>query len=131
VGTERAKTKHLARKLLAIREQLGVSQSQLVRLLDTDKRNARISEYERGTREPDLNILLKYAKLARVSLDRLADDTRELKFRNKLEKAKTCKPDLKAGRCSQDTDQLRCESKSAHNLNCSRLSCYTFASDSD
>ena len=91
MGTERAKTKHLAGKLLAIREQLGVSQSQLVRLLDTDKRNARISEYERGTREPDLNILLKYAKLARVSLDTLADDTRELKFRKNWKKPRRVK----------------------------------------
>lgn len=81
MGTKRAKTKYLADKLLAIREKLGVSQSQLVALLDNNKSTGRISEYEGGTREPDLNTLLKYARLARVSLDVLADDNLELKFR--------------------------------------------------
>jgi transcriptional regulator with XRE-family HTH domain len=57
-----------------------VSQSQLAKLLEFDKGVARISEYERGNREPELTTLLKYSKLARVPLDVLADDDRELKF---------------------------------------------------
>jgi transcriptional regulator with XRE-family HTH domain len=76
----RKKPKRLAEKLLAIRLQLDISQSQLARLLEFDKGVARISEYERGIREPELTTLLKYSKLARVSLDVLVDDDRELKF---------------------------------------------------
>jgi len=37
-----------------------------------------ISAYERGLREPDLLVLLRYAKVARVSTDVLIDDTRNL-----------------------------------------------------
>ena len=76
----RKKPKRLAEKLLAIRIQLNISQSQLAKLLEFDKGVARISEYERGIREPELATLLKYSKLARVPLDVLADDDRELKF---------------------------------------------------
>jgi transcriptional regulator with XRE-family HTH domain len=76
----RRKPKRLAEKLLAIRFKLEVSQSQLAKLLEFDKGVARMSEYERGNREPDLLTLLKYSELARVSINVLADDTRELKF---------------------------------------------------
>ena len=76
----RKKPKRLGEKLLAIRFKLEVSQSQLAKLLEFDKGVARISEYERGNREPDLMTLLKYSELARVSMNVLADDTRELKF---------------------------------------------------
>ena len=78
----RAKPKRLAEKLLAIRQKLGVSQSQLAKLLELDKGVARISEYEHGIREPDLIVLLSYAKLARISMDVLANDNRELIFLN-------------------------------------------------
>jgi len=73
----RKKPKRLGEKLLAIRFKLEVSQSQLAKLLEFDKGVARISEYER---EPDLLTLLKYSELVRVSMNVLADDTRELKF---------------------------------------------------
>jgi transcriptional regulator with XRE-family HTH domain len=76
----RKKPKRLGEKLLAIRIQLNISQSQLATLLEFDKGIARISEYERGIREPDLMTLVKYSKLARVPMDVLADDSRELKF---------------------------------------------------
>jgi transcriptional regulator with XRE-family HTH domain len=76
----RKKPKRLGEKLLAIRFKLEVSQSQLAKLLEFDKGVARISEYERGIREPDLMTLVKYSKLVRVSMDVLADDSRELKF---------------------------------------------------
>ena len=76
----RKKPKRLGEKLLAIRFKLEVSQSQLAKLLEFDKGVARISEYERGNREPDLMTLLKYSELVRVSMNVLADDTRELKF---------------------------------------------------
>ena len=76
----RKKPERLAEKLLAIRFKLDVSQSQLASLLGLDKSAARISEYERGIREPDLMTLLKYSKLVRVAIEVLVDDTIELEF---------------------------------------------------
>lgn len=84
----RRKPKRLGEKLLAIRFKLEVSQSQLAKLLEFDKGVARISEYERGNREPDLMTLLKYSELARVSVNVLADDTRALKFPENWKKPK-------------------------------------------
>ncbi len=77
----RKKPNRLGEKLLLIRLKLGVSQSQLAKLLEFDKGVARMSEYENGNREPDLTLLLKYSRLARVSLEMLVDDKLELKFR--------------------------------------------------
>ena len=75
----RSTPKHLAAKLLAIRHRLEMSQSQLAELLDVDK-DTRVSEYETGVREPALFILLRYAKVAGVSLAVLVNDAVELKF---------------------------------------------------
>jgi len=82
----RTRPKYLPTKLLAIRQKLGVSQSQLAKLLNLDKGVARISEYEHGTREPTLVVLLNYGKLAGVSMDILADDNRELIFPKHLKR---------------------------------------------
>jgi transcriptional regulator with XRE-family HTH domain len=38
----------------------------------------RISEYERGIHEPNLMVLLAYARLARVEVELLIDDKKEL-----------------------------------------------------
>ncbi len=76
----RKKPNRLGEKLLVIRVKRGVSQSQMVKLLEFDKSAARISEYENGNREPDLTVLLRYSRLARVSLVMLVDDNIELKF---------------------------------------------------
>ena len=70
----RSKPKYLAAKLLTIRQALGLSQSELIVRLDSNLTNARISEYESGTREPTLLTLLRYAKLAGLSVDVLIDD---------------------------------------------------------
>jgi transcriptional regulator with XRE-family HTH domain len=40
----------------------------------------RISEYERGRREPHLAILLRYARAASISVECLIDDEIELPF---------------------------------------------------
>jgi len=74
----REKPKRLARKLLAIREQLGVSQTEMAKLLNLKKTYTVISSYERGTGEPNLLTLLRYARLARVSMDVLVDDKLDL-----------------------------------------------------
>lgn len=85
--------KPIADKLLAIREKLGLSQWQLASLLRFDK-PVRIAEYERGIRQPELIVLLNYAKLGHVSLDVLANENLELKFRKNWKrprKAKACR----------------------------------------
>lgn len=68
--------KNLARKLLQIRNALGLSQSQMLRRLGADDSfsTARISEYEKGLREPSLWMLLNYGRVARVHLESLIDD---------------------------------------------------------
>ena len=37
-----------------------------------------VSAYERGVREPDLIVLLRYARLAKVSVESLIDDKLDL-----------------------------------------------------
>lgn len=80
MGNPRRKPEKLPAKLLAIRQKLEVSQSQMAQLLELETGYPRISEYEIGKREPDLITLLRYSKLARVSIDVLANDRMELKF---------------------------------------------------
>ena len=74
----REKPKRLARKLLAIRIGLGASQTEMAKLLRLKKTYTVVSSYERGTGEPNLLILLRYARLARVSTDVLIDDKLDL-----------------------------------------------------
>lgn len=78
MGTTRRRPKNLARKLLAIRNKLGVSQTEMARLLDLDVAYTAVSGYELGTRQPDLLVLLRYARLAGVSTDVLIDDKMKL-----------------------------------------------------
>jgi DNA-binding XRE family transcriptional regulator len=81
VGTRpRSKPKYLAAKLLAIRQQLGLSQSEIATQigLTSKNRNARVSEYENDKKEPPLALLLRYARLARVCTCVLIDDQAEL-----------------------------------------------------
>ena len=72
----RAKPERLPEKLLHIREALGLSQSELVSRLGLTGKisRAKISEFERGEREPTLLILLEYARAAGVCIDVLVDD---------------------------------------------------------
>ena len=72
----RDKPERLAEKLRAIREAFGLSQGELVRRLDAGELiNAKhVSKFELGEREPSLLVLLRYARLAGISIDVLADD---------------------------------------------------------
>jgi hypothetical protein len=63
----RPKPQFLAAKLLAIRQRLGVSQAEMVRLLDCQLTSARVCEYESGIREANLIVLLRYATRGRDS----------------------------------------------------------------
>ena len=70
---KRPTPKLLAKKLKAIRENLGMSQSEIAREIGIGNR-ASISGYERGDREPPLPTLLAYSQLANVSTDILIND---------------------------------------------------------
>ena len=70
----RRRPKRLARKLLAIRNSLGMSQTEIAKALKLDISYTSVSGYERGVREPDLIVLLQYARLAKVSMETLVDD---------------------------------------------------------
>lgn len=78
MGNARRRPTYLARKLLAIRERLGVSQTEMARLLELKQTYTIVSSFESGRREPDLIILLEYARLARVSVESLIDDKMKL-----------------------------------------------------
>ena len=73
----RSRPKRLADKLKAIRLQLGLTQSQMVKALavkDEPLRPASISGYELGQREPPLLVLLRYARLGGCTMEELVDD---------------------------------------------------------
>jgi transcriptional regulator with XRE-family HTH domain len=78
MGRSRRPTpKLLAQKLLTIRKYLRVTQEQMIERLDykeTPLLPGHISEYERGRREPPLEVLLRYARLVRVPMEVLVDD---------------------------------------------------------
>lgn len=74
------KPTHLAAKLLVIRKHLRLSQSQLVARFQFKTHYGRISEFELGKPQPNLLILLDYARLAGIHIDDLVDDEIELKF---------------------------------------------------
>jgi transcriptional regulator with XRE-family HTH domain len=80
----RTKPERLAEKLLFIRNALGLSQNELLyRLGLTEELSRRyISGYELGMREPELGVLLRYARIANVAVEALIDD--ELKLPAKL-----------------------------------------------
>ncbi|MCU1264544.1 MAG: hypothetical protein JWM21_862 [Acidobacteria bacterium] len=69
---------YLGEKLLMIRKRIegGLSQEEMVRLLGfTDELDrSYVSRYEAGILEPPLKVLLRYAELAGVHLEVLADD---------------------------------------------------------
>ncbi len=76
----RQRPERLAEKLLQIRTALGLSQSEMLRRLGLEDviSYKKISDYERGQREPSLIILLQYARVAGVSTDVLIDDKQDL-----------------------------------------------------
>lgn len=71
--TKRDYPRKLARKLRKIRGREGLSQTEIAKKLGVKDR-ASISQFESGTIEPPLPVLLKYARLAGVSTDVLIDD---------------------------------------------------------
>ena len=72
----RNRPKNLPKKLLIIRQKLGLSQNEMVKRMGLANEIERdyISKFERGTLEPTLWILLQYARAANVYVDVLIDN---------------------------------------------------------
>jgi transcriptional regulator with XRE-family HTH domain len=81
MGTKaRHRPKRLAGKLCQIRAAFDLSQNEMIRRMGAEELMAQntISEYELVKREPPLLVLLKYAEVAGVCLDVLANDKLDL-----------------------------------------------------
>ena len=76
----REQPERLGEKLAQIRNALDLSQEGMVRLLAPRGMLTRndISKYERAVREPSLLMLLRYARVAGISVDELLDDELDL-----------------------------------------------------
>lgn len=73
-------------KLKALREDKDLTQTQLGKIFNLNQ--ITISQYERGTRQPSIDILIKYAEYFKVSLDYIAgltdDPKRYWNVKNKI-----------------------------------------------
>jgi transcriptional regulator with XRE-family HTH domain len=76
----RQKPERLAEKLRQVRVTLGLSQTDMLKRLGVEDQIEynRISDFEVGTSEPTLLILLRYARVAGVNMEALADDALDL-----------------------------------------------------
>ncbi len=72
--SRRNKPKKLSQKLLAIRQRLNMSQTEMARALQLQVHYSAVSNYELGTREPDLIVVLRYSRLAGVPMETIVDD---------------------------------------------------------
>ena len=70
--------KRLAVKLRAIRQHLGISQTEMKELLNFKGTYGRISDYELGKRQPTVLVLLAYARSVGIHVDDLVDDAVDL-----------------------------------------------------
>ena len=76
-SASRNRPEFLAAKLLEIRQKLNMSQSEIANRLSDEKieiKRTDVTRYETGIREPSLVILLRYARLAGVTMETLVDD---------------------------------------------------------
>jgi transcriptional regulator with XRE-family HTH domain len=80
MGHTPKKPERLGDKLRQMRDAFGLSQNGMIRRLGLtgELSRARLSEFETGTREPSLLVLLRYAKAGKVPMDVLVDDTVDL-----------------------------------------------------
>src|SRR5262249_38062554 len=76
----RERPKKLAKKLKQVREALNLSQNEMLSRLGLSGKLTRtvISSFELGATEPSLPVLLRYARLAGISVESLIDDKLEL-----------------------------------------------------
>lgn len=80
MGSARPRPERLAEKLLQIRTALGISQQEMFNRLGVEHfiDYTKISTYELDRREPPLQVLLEYARIANVLMEVLADDNLDL-----------------------------------------------------
>lgn len=74
---QRIKPVKLAEKLLSVRQKLGYNMPQMAEALSDDLITVHkqdIFRFENDQREPSLLIILRYSKLAEVSMETLIDD---------------------------------------------------------
>ena len=78
----RERPRNLGAKLLRIRTDLGLSQTEMWRRLGLEDQASYtvVSGYEIGRLEPSLITLLRYARLAKVSVETLIDDEMKIKI---------------------------------------------------
>ena len=76
--SRRNKPMRLGEKLLAIRKRLEMSQTQMARALELKVHYSAVSNFELGTREPDMLVVLHYSRLAGVPMETLVDDQLDL-----------------------------------------------------
>ena len=84
----RLQPRRLSKKLKRIRDRLECTQREMADRLKRRVPRASIhpghvSQFENGTREPSLLVLLAYARLAGVSTDVLIDDRQDLPLNNR------------------------------------------------
>src|SRR6185503_16857389 len=74
------KSARLAEKLKRIREELDLSQNELLDRLGFSEHlfRSNISQYEHGHRVPSLPVLLEYARVVNIALSVLIDDRLDL-----------------------------------------------------
>lgn len=70
----------LGEKFLQIRAALNLTQQSMLEHLDLPPEfsQSNISAYERGTKEPPIFVIMKYAKIANVWIDVLVQDSLDL-----------------------------------------------------
>ena len=78
MGHKRPTPKHLPAKLQALRQNFGLSQYRLAQLLEVGP--TRLSEFEWGRRMPNLFVLIRYARRARIPLEFIVDDDIDLDY---------------------------------------------------
>ena len=72
--SRRNKPMRLSEKLFTVRKRLQMSQTEMAHALELKVNYSAISNFELGTREPDLLVILRYARLAGVPVEILIDD---------------------------------------------------------
>ena len=72
--SRRNKPKRLSEKLLAIRQRLSMSQTEMARALELKVHYSAVSNFELGTREPDLIVVLRYSRLAGIPMEAIVED---------------------------------------------------------
>ena len=78
MGHARRRPKRLAEKLLQIRTALDLSQSDLVKRLGVEMPYTNVSKYEHDKSEPTIEVLLAYARIAKVEMAQIVDDDLDL-----------------------------------------------------